>query len=62
LIVRNLSDEAVDVQLWVRIGDDWKITESSHKFLKKDAQTAQFDLVIEAAKEVKVKYSWERVW
>jgi len=62
LLIRNLSNRDASVKLYVKFHGDWKITESSHKFVKEDAQTALFALKIGAGKELLLKCSWETVW
>ena len=62
--LRNRKDEAVTVFVdekfpaWV----NWKIDESTHKYEKRDARTARFEVRIDADSTVTIEYTATQTW
>ncbi|NLF40093.1 DUF4139 domain-containing protein [bacterium] len=60
--VRNHKDEDITVEMIEPLGGDWKITESSVPFIKKDAGTAQFNLPVKKDGEAVLTYTVRVKW
>jgi hypothetical protein len=56
ILLRNHKDTAVTVEVVENIPGDWKIVESSHPHVKKDAQTAVFTIPVPVDGEVELTY------
>ena len=56
IVLRNHKDTAVTVEVVENIPGDWKILESSHPHVKKDAQTAVFTIPVPVDGEVELTY------
>jgi len=56
IVLRNHKDTAVTVDVIETIPGDWKIVESSHPHVKKDAQTAVFTIPVPVDGEVELTY------
>jgi hypothetical protein len=54
--LRNHKKETVDIVAVEHLWGDWTIQESSHPYVKKDANTAEFKVKVPADGEVKVTY------
>ncbi len=54
--LRNHKKEAVDIVVVEHLWGDWTIQESSHPYVKKDANTAEFKVKVPADGEVTVTY------
>ena len=54
---RNHKDTAVQVQVVEHLFGDWTITEHSHEFVNKDAQTVEFPVTLPANGSVTVLYT-----
>lgn len=55
--LRNRKTEDITIRLYANVGGDWKITDSSHKFVKESNSKVYFDVPVKADSEVKVTYS-----
>jgi hypothetical protein len=55
--IRNHKDETQSVTIIEHLGGDWKITDKSQDFVKKDAHTAEFPVMVPANGSVKVTYT-----
>ncbi len=60
--LRNHKKEAVDIVTVEHLWGDWTIQESSHPYVKKDANTAEFKVKVPADGEVTVAYRVLFVW
>jgi hypothetical protein len=60
--VRNHKDAAVEVKVVDHVWSDWTVTQSSHKYNKKDAHTIEFPVTVPANGEVKVTYTIRTEW
>lgn len=60
--IRNHKDLPVTVVVAEHIYGDWKITQASHKYNKKDAQTVEFPVEVPKNGEVKVTYTDRVKW
>ena len=56
ILLRNHKDTAVTVEVVENIPGDWKILESSHAHVKRDAQTAVFTIPVPVDGEVELTY------
>ncbi len=57
--LRNHKDKKITLTSVEHSYGDWKIKSSSHKYLKKDAQTFEFEVEVPARGEVKINYEIE---
>ncbi|MEW5950869.1 MAG: DUF4139 domain-containing protein [Elusimicrobia bacterium] len=57
--IKNHKDEAVKVVVKEKQWGDWKITESTHDYVKKDKNNVEFTLNIDKNSSVTLKYSAE---
>jgi len=57
--LRNHKDKKVTITAVEHPNGDWKIRQSSHKYVKKDAHTMEFEIEVPARGEVKVNYEME---
>jgi hypothetical protein len=57
--LRNHKDKKVTVTSVEHSYGDWKISENSHKFTKKDSRTFEFEVEVPARGEVKITYEIE---
>lgn len=55
--LRNRKTEDITIRLYAKVGGEWKITDSSHKFVKESNSKVYFDVPVKADSEVKVTYS-----
>jgi hypothetical protein len=55
--IRNHKDAAQEVTIIEHIYGDWKITDKSNEFVKKDSHTAEFPVTVPANGSVKVTYT-----
>ena len=55
--IRNHKDASQQVTIIEHIGGDWKITDKSQDFVKKDSRTAEFPVTVPANGSVKVTYT-----
>jgi hypothetical protein len=62
LRVRNHKDKAVQVVAIEHLWGDWDITQSSHAYHKKDAQTVEFPLTVPADGESVLQYTVRLRW
>ncbi len=60
--LRNHKDLPVNIVVVEHLLGDWRITESSHKYFKKDASTVEFPVEVEKNSEVKVTYTVRTKW
>jgi len=60
--VRNHKETAVVVKVVDHVYSDWKVTESSDKFTKKDAHTIEFPVKVPANGETVVTYTIRTKW
>jgi hypothetical protein len=62
--LRNRKDEAVTVFVDEKFPDwvNWKIDESTHKYEKRDARTARFEVRIDADSTVTIEYTATQTW
>lgn len=60
--LRNHKDVPVTVVDVEHILGDWNITDSSHKYFKKDASTVEIPVEIPANGEVKIDYTVRTKW
>ena len=57
--LRNHKDKKVTITAVEHPNGDWKTRQSSHKLVKKDAHTIEFEVEVPARGEVKVNYEVE---
>jgi hypothetical protein len=57
--IKNHKDSDIKVIVKERLYGDWKITENSHDYVKKDKNNIEFSVNVEKGKEAIVKYSSE---
>jgi hypothetical protein len=55
--IRNHKDETINVTIVEHLNGDWKITDKSQEFVKKDARTAEFAVTVPANGSAKVTYT-----
>lgn len=60
--IRNHKDAPVEVKAIDHVWSDWTVTQSSHKYNKKDAQTIEFPVKVPANGEVKITYTIRTSW
>ncbi len=60
--IRNHKNLPVTVVVTEHIWGDWTITQASHKYTKKDAQTVEFPVEVPKNGEVKVTYTHRVKW
>jgi hypothetical protein len=60
--LRNHKDSAAEVEVVEPAGGDWRILQSSHPYVKKDAHTFTFKVQVPARGEVKITYRVEVTW
>ena len=55
--LRNRKEESVTIHVQKRLGGDWKILQTSHKYDKKSADQIQFDIEVPADREAKLLFT-----
>lgn len=60
--LRNHKEEAVEITVIEHLSGDWKITQSSHKYNKKEARTVEFIITVPKDGEVVVSYTYRTKW
>jgi hypothetical protein len=60
--LRNHKDVPVTITVVEHLTADWKIVESSHKYIKKDASTVEIPVEVAKDSEVKVTYTVRTKW
>jgi hypothetical protein len=60
--IRNHKDAAVAVNVVDHVWSDWKVTKSSHKYIKKDAHTVEFPVKVAKDGEAVVTYTIRTKW
>ena len=60
--LRNHKDTAVQVKAIDHVWSDWKVTESSAKYVKKDAHTIEFAVNVPANGETVLTYTIRTTW
>ncbi len=60
--LRNHKDQATQVEIFEPVGGDWTISESSHPYQRKDANTFTFDVKVPAKGKAKVTYRVRTRW
>lgn len=60
--IRNHKDELVEVVVIERFWGDWEILKSSHKFIKKDARTAEFKVAVPKDGQTVIEYTVLYQW
>ena len=60
--LRNHKDEAVEVVIVEHLFGDWVVLRNSHDYRKKDAQTIEFPVQVEANGETTVTYTARTTW
>jgi len=62
IVLRNHKKESVEIVAVEHFWGDWEISKSSHDFIKKDANTAEFPVKILAQNEVVLTYTVTVRW
>ncbi len=60
--LRNHKEEAVEIVVVEHLSGDWKITQSSHKYNKRDARTVEFTILVPKDGEVILNYTYRTKW
>ena len=60
--LRNRKPEKVNILIVEHVWGDWTIRQTTHDYKKKDAYTVEFDVPVDAEKEVTVQYTITRKW
>ncbi len=60
--LRNRKEEDVEIVVVEHFYGDWKISNNSHSFVKKDAWTAEFPIAVPARGEVTLSYTATIQW
>ncbi|MBI2842902.1 MAG: hypothetical protein HYX78_05835 [Armatimonadetes bacterium] len=60
--IRNHKEVPVEVKVLDHVWSDWKVIQSSHKHVKKDAHTIEFPVNVAADGEVVVTYTIRTKW
>jgi hypothetical protein len=62
IVVKNKRDERVDIRLVEQIHGDWVIRNASDNYIKKDASTIHFPLLLDAGGSKTVTYTYRKEW
>jgi len=62
IVVKNKRDERVDIRLVEQIHGDWVIRNASDNYIKKDASTIHFPLLLDADGSKTVTYTYRKEW
>jgi len=60
--LRNHKEEPAEITVVEHIYGDWKITQSTHKYQKKDASTIEFTIPVAKDGETVVNYTYRSKW
>jgi hypothetical protein len=60
--LRNHKNESVEITVVEHIYGDWKVTQSSHKYQKKDAYTIEFNIAVPKDGEAVLNYTYRNKW
>ncbi|MGB9589141.1 MAG: hypothetical protein ACPL7O_13255, partial [Armatimonadota bacterium] len=62
IILRNHKDSSVLVTVVEHLTGDWKILNSSHQYVKKDASTVEIPVEVAKDSEAKITYTVRTKW
>jgi len=60
--LRNHKDESAEIVVVEHLSGDWKITQNSHKYQKKDASTIEFVIPVARDGETVLNYTYRSKW
>lgn len=60
--LRNHKEETLEITVVEHIYGDWKITQNTHKYQKKDANTIEFTVEVPKDGETVVSYTYRNKW
>ena len=60
--ITNTKDQDIDVRVIEKISGDWVIREESTMYMKEDASTIYFPIIVPAESEMFVTYTYRKEW